>query len=131
MPCLVTFLSYFWVVFIYNVCIGKLKIEIISLLLPDAAAAWAAAAADVSVIDVSDFEIVRGDVALGDVGIVSFILVDMAGSIFATADPLESLLSATKSNLKRMIINSEWDNLIMNYNDVVPWRSFCTFANHF
>ena len=66
-----------------------------------------AAAADVSVIDVSDFEIVRGDVALGDVGIVSFILVDMAGSIFATADPLESLLSATKSNLKRMIINSE------------------------
>ena len=113
MPCLVTFLSYFWVVFIYN--IGKLKIEIISLLLPDAAAAWAAAAADVSVIDVSDFEIVRGDVALGDVGIVSFILVDMAGSIFATADPLESLLSATKSNLKRMIIKSEWDNLIMNY----------------
>ena len=58
-------------------------------------------------IDVSDFEIVRGDVALGDVGIVSFILVDMAGSIFATVDPLESLLSATKSNLKRMIINSE------------------------
>ena len=108
--------GYIFVLFLsrINVCIGKLKIEIISLLLPDAAAAWAAAAADVSVIDVSDFEIVRGDVALGDVGIVSFILVDMAGSIFATADPLESLLSATKSNLKRMIINSEWDNLIMN-----------------
>ena len=88
-----------------------MKIWIIALLLPDAAAAWAAAAADVSVIDDSDFEIVWGDAAFGDAGMVSFILVDTVGSIFATVDPLESLLSATKSNLKRMMIDSEWDNL--------------------
>ena len=84
--------------------IGKFGLQIIALSLPDAAAAWAAAAADVSVIDVSDLEIVWGDAALGDAGIVSFILVDAVGSIFATAEPLELLLSATPSNLKRIII---------------------------